>query len=144
MFIGLGLCVKNSAEAVEFYKEVFELELGYHVKNPDGTYFHSMLYKEGKAVIAVSEEASNENIEKCTVSLGVTFESEAEVQRAYDLLREGGKIKTPIGALPWSPCAADVIDKFGVLWYITMPQHAPHADWDVSEPWEPSMYKKQE
>ena len=144
MFIGLGLGVKNSVEAVEFYMKVFGLELGEHVKSSDGTYFHSMLYKDGKAVIAVAEDASNENIVKCTVNLGVTFDTEAEVRRVYDMLREGGIIKTPIGALPWSPCAADVIDKFGVSWFITMPQHAPHVDWDINEPWEPSMYKKPE
>ena len=48
MNIGIGLYVRNSAEAVRFYQEVFELELGYHVKNPDGSYFHSELCKNGE------------------------------------------------------------------------------------------------
>lgn len=43
MEIDFGIYVKNSAEAVELYKEAFRLELGYHVKNPDGSYFHSEL-----------------------------------------------------------------------------------------------------
>lgn len=37
--VGVGIYVKNSPKAVELYKEVFGLELGYHVLNDDNTYF---------------------------------------------------------------------------------------------------------
>jgi len=141
--IGHGLYVKNSVDAVEFYKEVFGLELGYHVKNPDGTYFHSELYKNGKEILSVVEAANND-IKEQTVQLGVTFGDETEVKKVYALLSEGGIIKTPIGPLPWSPCAAEVIDKFGVWWYITAPQHQPPDDYDANAPWDSSMYKKPE
>lgn len=141
MEIGTGLYVKNSVEAVELYKEVFGLELGYHVKNPDGTYFHSELYKNGREVLAVVE-SSNNHTEEHAVQLGVTFDSEDEVQKAYDLLKEDGIIETPIGPLPWSPCAASVIDRFGVWWYITAPQHHPPDDYNPNAPWDSSMYKK--
>jgi len=80
--IGYGLYVKNSVEAVELYQDVFGLELGYHVKNPDGSYFHSELYKEGKEMLSVVEAKGNSAVEH-TVQLGVTLASEAEVQRAY-------------------------------------------------------------
>ncbi len=141
MKIGTGIYVKNSVEAVELYKEVFGLELGYHVKNPDGTYFHSELYKDGQEILSVVE-SSNNYMEENIVQLGVTFDSEAAVEKAYDLLSEGGTIKTPLGPLPWSPCAADVIDRFGVWWYITAPQHYPPDDYDSNAPWDSSMYKK--
>jgi len=143
MQIGYGLYVKNSAEAVELYIEAFGLELGYHVKNPDGSYFHSELYKNGKEVISVVEgsgNASKENI----VQLGVTLDDEAEVQKVYELLSAEGTVEMPIGPLPWSPCAAAVIDKFGVWWYITAPQHHPPEDYDPNVPWDSSMYKKPE
>ncbi len=141
MKIGTGLYVKNSMEAVELYKEAFGLELGYHVKNPDGTYFHSELYKDGQEILSVVE-SSNNYIEENIVQLGMSFDSEAAVERAYALLSEGGTIKTPLGPLPWSPCAADVIDRFGVWWYITAPQHYPPEDYDPNVPWDSSMYKK--
>ena len=140
MNIGIGLYVKNSVEAVELYKEAFGLDLGYHVKNPDGSYFHSELYKHGKEFLSVVE-APNDNIGEYTVQLGVTFADEAEVRKAYILLSAGGTIKTPMGPLPWSPCAADVIDKFGVWWYITAPQHRPPDDYDQNAPWDASIYK---
>ena len=143
MEIGFGLYVQNSVEAVKLYQDVFGLELGYHVINPDGSFFHSELYKEGKEMLSVVEAQSQTAVEH-RVQLGVTLASEAEVKRAYELLSVGGTIKTPIGPLPWSPCAADVVDRFGVWWYITAPQHHPPDDYDPNAPWDVSMYKKPE
>lgn len=142
MEINFGLCVKNSMEAVKLYQEAFGLELGYSMKNPDGSYFHSELSKDGVgfSVVEADDEISMGN----AVQLGVTLESEAEVQRAYELLSKDGIIKESIAPLPWSPLAAVVIDKFGVCWYITAPQHRPPDDYDPSIPWEASMYKKPE
>lgn len=127
--VGVGLYVKNSAEAVEFYKKVFGLELGYHVKNPDGSYFHSELNKDGEAVLSVVE-AKNETRRESIVHLGMEMEDEAAVKKAYELLCEGGTIEMPIGPLPWSPCSAEVTDRFGVLWYISAPQHRPPEEFD--------------
>ncbi len=141
MQIGYCLHVKNSADAVEFYKEVFGLELGYHVKNADGSYYHSELYKNGQEVMDVVEAQGDGGAEH-TVQLGVTLADEAAASKAFALLREGGTIKTPIGPLPWSPCAAEVIDKFGVWWFVTAPMHQPPEDFDPSAPWDASMYKK--
>lgn len=143
MKIGHSLYVKNSVDAVELYKKVFGLELGYNVKNLDGTYFHSELYKDGEEILDVIESPDGDSKEH-TVQLAVTLSNESEVQKAYELLSAEGTIKTPIGPLPWSPCAADVIDKFGVWWYITAPQHHPHDDYDPNAPWDSSMYKKTE
>ena len=128
--IGVGLYVKNSVEAVELYQKAFGLELGYHVKNADGTYFHSELYQNGVEALAVVEAAEDECPGRQTVQLGVTLANEAEVRRAFELLREGGRVMTPVGPLPWSPCAASVLDRFGVWWYLSMPQHRPPEDFD--------------
>lgn len=124
---GLGLYVKGSVEAVELYKEVFGLELGYHVKNADGSYFHSELYRGGKEVLSVVESTEDVHVDS-VVCLGYTFDTEAEVRRAFELLQEGGRVKMELCELPWSPCAAEVIDRFGVWWYLTTPQHRPPED----------------
>lgn len=141
MRIGTGLYVKNSAEAVALYKKAFGLELGYHVLNPDGSFFHSELYKNGEEIFSVVEAAHEESRDN-TVQVSVIFDNEADVHKAYALLQEGGIVETPIGPMPWSPCAAVVTDRFGVWWYITAPQHQPTADYDPNAPWTPAMYKK--
>jgi PhnB protein len=41
-------------------------------------------------------------------------------QKAYDILIEDGNILLPLGPLPWSTCCANVVDKFGIFWYISV------------------------
>ncbi|NLL77364.1 MAG: VOC family protein [Clostridiales bacterium] len=129
MGFGIGLNVKNSVDAVELYQRVFGLELGYHVKNPDGSFFHSELLKNEEVYLSVVE-ASKDKGEESFIQLGYEFDSPEEVQRAFDLLQEGGTIDMPIGELPWSPCAASVIDRFGIWWYLSSASHRPAEDYD--------------
>lgn len=133
MKIGVGLYVKGSAEAVELYKAAFGVELGYHVKNPDGSFYHSELCLDGVELFDVVErtgEAARERV----AQLGFEFEDEAGVRRAFDLLKEGGEVDMPVRELPWSPCAASVIDRFGVWWYLSAHSHYPDADFDPEKP----------
>lgn len=120
--------IDNTIEAVEFYKEAFGMTLGYNVKNPDGTFMHAALLKDGKEIFAVSE-SHNESLVRImlnsslkearpTMSYGINFNNEDEIQKAYDMLSTDGTVLFPLGPMPWSTCAADVVDKFGVYWYI--------------------------
>ncbi|MBE5960214.1 MAG: VOC family protein [Lachnospiraceae bacterium] len=129
MGFSVGVYVKNSADAVALYQQVFGLELGYHVKNPDGSFYHSELYRNGECFISVVE-ASKESQNESLVQLGYEFDTAEEVKRAYELLKEGGAIDMPIGELPWSPCAAAVTDRFGVWWYLSTASHRPPEDYD--------------
>lgn len=122
--IGIGLYVNNSIEAVKMYQLAFNLELGYHVLNEDGSYFHSELYKEGEEILSVVESPSCVSTAN-TVQLGFTFDGRDELLRAFNILNREGKVLMDVCELPWSPCAAEVMDKFGIRWYLTVPQHRP-------------------
>jgi len=127
--LGHTIYVKRSAEAVPFYCAVFGLELGYHVKNADGSFFHSELYCGEQPILSVvegKEDTPHNNV----VCLGMTLADEAAVRRAYTQLKVGGTVKMDLTTLPWSPLCAEVIDRFGVWWYITAPQHQPGDDFD--------------
>lgn len=128
MKTGISIYVNGSVEAVELYQNVFGLELGYHVKNPDGTFYHSELCRDGKEIFSVIESAGNHT--EHTVQIGVELDSEDEVKRAFELLKEGGSVDIPLGPLPWTPCAASVFDRFGVWWYISAGSHYPAKDYD--------------
>ncbi|NLD46081.1 MAG: VOC family protein [Clostridiaceae bacterium] len=130
MKLGATLYIKNTVEAVEFYKEAFGMTLGYNEKFPDGTFMHAALLRDGHEVFAVSE-SQNDNFvnvmltsslkeSRPTMSYGIYFDNEDEVKKAYSMLAEGGKVLFPLGSLPWSSCCADVVDKYGVYWYITV------------------------
>lgn len=126
MDLGVGLYVQHSAEAVELYRAAFGLELGYHVKNRDGSYFHSELTKDGKPLLAVVEGEAPAG--RNPVQLGITFPAREALESALALLKEGGEVKMPLCRLPWSPCAAEVVDRFGIDWFLSLPQQQPGDD----------------
>ena len=131
MSIGIGIYARDSKGAVELYCHAFGLELGYHVLTEDGNYFHSELLKDGEPFIAVAE-ANDDNLPTGMnlsydnpVEIGYTVKSKDELYRIFTILKEEGKVITDVCELPWSPLSTVVMDKFGVRWYITLPQHRP-------------------
>jgi len=131
MNLGATLYVKNSVEAVEFYIEAFRMTLGYNAKNNDGSFLHAELLKGGKSIFAVSENNDEEIVrsmlaaKRPSMSYGIDLDNDDELIHAYKILVEGGHILRELGALPWSPCSADIVDKYGVCWYIYVSQHRP-------------------
>ena len=131
--IGIGIYVKDSPRTIALYQAAFGLQLGYHVLNKDGTYFHSELNRNGEPFCSVVEAKQDTYTERQPVELGVTFDTRAELEHAFTLLSEGGRVELPICELPWSPCAAIVNDRFGVRWFLSLPQHKPADDWSPEE-----------
>jgi PhnB protein len=131
MALGVTVYVKNSREAVAFYCDAFNMKIGYNVKHDNDSYLHAELEKNGNCGFAVSE-SNDENTRKVmlvanqpTMSLGINLDNDEELKTAYEKIIVGGHILRPIGSLPWSPCSADVVDKYGVCWYIYVNQHRP-------------------
>ena len=131
--IGIGLYVKDSPRAAALYQAAFGLELGYHVLNKDGTYFHSELLRGGEPFCSVVEAKQDTYARVHPIELGVDFDDRSKLERAFALLSDGGRVELPIGELPWSPCAAIVIDRFGVRWFLSMPQHRPAEGWSPED-----------
>ena len=120
--------VKNSMEAAETYCRAFGAEITFEIKNEAGTaYDHCELSVNGEGFLALNE-AKN----PCDISIvhqmkweTMTFnvfemESEEAVDRAFDVLRDGGAVLQPIHEEPWSRRCATVIDRYGVCWWISI------------------------
>lgn len=129
MKIGFQLYLRDSVEAVAFYQRAFGATLGHSVQNPDGTFMHAELHVDGTLLLAVSEannafaQADMARYSATTypaMNFCVTLESEQAVRHAYEALAEGGNILHPLGPLPWSACCANVVDRFGVFWYLSV------------------------
>ncbi len=107
------------------------MTLGYNAKNDDGSYLHAELLKGEKSIFAVSENSDVEIVRSMlttkqpTMSYGINLDDEDELNHAYTILGEGGHILRELGSLPWSPCSADVVDRYGICWYIYVSQHRP-------------------
>lgn len=128
MKLGMTLYIENSLEAVTFYQEAFGLDLGDFAKYPDGTYLHAPLYKNGQEIFAVSE-AKSDNLVSAVhhvsakglfpiASHGLDFDTEEELRRAYEILAKDGVVIRAPGKLPWDGLSTDVVDKYGVCWYL--------------------------
>lgn len=127
MKIGPQVYLKGSAEAVELYQEAFGATLEYNVKNADGSYFHAELFVDGEFFLAVSETDNGSSAGIIPLmQFGVEFEDETGVVNAFEVLKTGANITLPLGKLPWSDLCASLVDKFGVNWYLTIPQHKPN------------------
>ena len=130
MTLGATLYVQDSRGAAAFYCQAFGMTIGYNALHPDGTYLHAELGNDGHSIFAVSESpdaAARKAMlaaAQPTMSLGLSLDDDA-LQHAYESLATEGRVLRPIGSLPWSPRAADVVDRYGVCWYLYVSQHRP-------------------
>lgn len=56
-----------------------------------------------------------------SISLFVTFASEADIQMMWDKLAEGGKALMPFDTYPWAKKYGWVQDKYGLTWQLSLP-----------------------
>jgi PhnB protein len=130
MRLGATLYLNGSVEAVDFYTNAFGLVIGYNEKNLDGTYLHAELTKDDKEIFAVSESPRHPIVDdmlrsaRPTMSYGIDFDDDASLKHAYETVIEGGHVLRPLGPLPWNRLSADVVDRFGVYWYICLSSQA--------------------
>ena len=120
--------VKESVEAAKLYKAAFRLddkekEL---IIDDDGYIWHCVLTRDGEEYMSISEdkylpdilikEYSN-NIRPLML-FKVEFNSEDDLKRAFAILSKDGNPCSGLKVEPWSVISCDVIDKFGVFWYL--------------------------
>lgn len=131
--IGVGIYVKDSPGAAALYSAAFGLEMGYHVLNKDGTYFHSELHRNGEPFCSVVEAKEDTRTDRQPVELGVDFGTRDALGHAFACLSDGGQVNLDVCELPWSPCAAVVTDRYGVRWFLSLPQYKPADDWSPGQ-----------
>lgn len=123
-------------EAVEFYRRALGAEVEMMMRNkeapekpppgmlPPGSenkILHTSFRIAGNMIMASDGSCSGKpNFNGFGLSL--TVETEAEADRLFNALADGGKITMPIGKTFWSPRFGMVTDRFGVPWMVnTMP-----------------------
>jgi uncharacterized glyoxalase superfamily protein PhnB len=120
--------LKGSIEAVDIYKEAFKLDEkeSERILDGDGNIWHCVLTKNGEEYISISEDKylPNELIRdypndiRPLMLFKVEFEYENDLKKAFALLSKDGNPRDGLKIEPWSIISCDVIDKFGVFWYL--------------------------
>jgi PhnB protein len=122
-------------EAIEFYKKSLGAEVLVMIRfkespeppPPDNVapgsenkIIHACL-RIGETEVMASDGYGKGKPEFKGVSLSVSAASEAEADRLFEALREGGQVQMPIGKTFFSPRFGMVADKFGVSWMVSTP-----------------------
>lgn len=121
-------------EALEFYKRALRAEvtmLMRYKESPDpippgmippgaeNKVMHANLRVGGVNVMASDGSCSGKPaFQGFSLSLGLTDEAEAD--RFFNALAEGGKVQMPLGKTFWSPRFGMCVDRFGVSWMINV------------------------
>ena len=121
-------------EAVEFYRKALGATLEFSMRfkespepPPPGMVppgFENKImhcsFRIGATTLMASDGCSAGQPKFEGFSLSISVPNEAEADRAFAALADGGKIGMPLGKTFWSPCFGMVEDRFGVSWMVSV------------------------
>jgi PhnB protein len=121
-------------EALEFYKSAIgaKVEMLMHHKDSPEAPPPGMLppgfenkvmhasFRVGDSVI-MGSDGCGETTKFEGFSLSLTMPTEADAQRVFAALSDGGKVTMPLAKTFWSPSFGMLEDRFGVGWMVTVP-----------------------
>jgi len=124
----------NCEEAVEFYRQAVGAEVEFKMRfnespepPPPGMVppgFESKImhctFRIGRTTLMASDGCSPDKPSFTGFSLSLTVASEAEADRAFAALAEGGQVRMPLAKTFWSPRFGMVTDRFGLGWMISV------------------------
>lgn len=83
--------------------------------------YHAELVWDGQKII-MSDHVDLEFQTCYSNFLTVMFDTKEEVQRAYELMKDGSQTIYPMEATPYSSCRVVFVDRFGIRWGIMTEQ----------------------
>lgn len=117
----------KAEQAMNFYTSIFDnseilhiTRYGANEAGPEGTVQHATFSLNGQEFMCIDSFVKHDFTFTPSMSLYVTCETEAEIDRAFEKLSEGGNILMPLAAYPFSKKFAWVADQFGVTWQLTL------------------------
>jgi PhnB protein len=124
----------NCEEAVEFYRKALgaKVEMTMRYKEspepaPPGMVppgFENKImhtsFRIGESTLMASDDCSGESSSFKGFSLSLSVPSEAEADRVFAALADGGKVGMPLTKTFWSPRFGMVEDRFGVGWMVSV------------------------
>jgi len=77
-------------------------------------------FKVGESVIMASDGCGPEDAKFGGFSLSISVPTEADADRVFAALSDGGKVTMPLGKTFWSPCFGMLEDRFGIGWMVNV------------------------
>lgn len=121
----------RAEEAIHFYMSLFaDSEIvaiqryGAEGPGPEGTVVHATFTLNGQTFMAIDSFVNHAFTFTPAMSLYVSCETEAEIDRLFAALSEGGSVMMPLAAYPFSEKFGWLADRFGVSWQLTLAKAA--------------------
>ena len=125
-------------EAVEFYKKALGAKVAMLMRFKDSPEPHApgmlppgsenkvmhVSFRVGDTTVMASDGFCKGQTDFQGLSLSLTVSNEAEADRAFAALADGGQVQMPLNKTFWSPRFGMVTDRFGLGWMVTV---APHG-----------------
>ena len=120
--------------AVEFYRQALgaEVEMMMRFKDSPEPHPPGMVppgfenkimhtsFRIGATALMASDGCSADKTKFEGFSLSLTVSGEAEADRAFAALAEGGQVRMPLAKTFWSPRFGMIQDRFGIGWMISV------------------------
>lgn len=110
--------------AMTFYTSLFDdgaitsiRRYGVGAHMPEGSVMHATFTLAGQQYMAIDSSGHDFGFTPA-ISLYVNCASEAEIERLFAALSEGGSVMMPLDAYPFAKKFAWVGDRFGVSWQL--------------------------
>src|SRR6266446_486021 len=121
-------------QAVEFYRKALGAEVEMMMRFKDSPEPHQPCmvppgfenkimhtsFRIGETTVMASDGCSAEKANFEGFSLSLSVPNEAEADRVFAALAEGGQVRMPLTKTFWSPRFGMVADRFGVGWMISV------------------------
>jgi PhnB protein len=119
-------------EAVEFYKKALGAEVAMLMRFKDSPEPHApgmlppgsenkvmhVSFRVGDTTVMASDGFCKGQTEFQGLSLSLTVSNEAEADRVFAALADGGQVQMPLNKTFWSPRFGMVTDRFGLGWMV--------------------------
>ena len=117
----------RAEEAMNLYTSLFEnseilsiTRYGPNEAGVEGSVIHATFTLNGHRYMCIDSSVHHDFDFTPSFSIHVQFKSEAEIDRVYAGLNQGGSVHMPLGPYPFSKKYAWLSDRFGVSWQLDL------------------------
>lgn len=121
----------NAQEAMNHYisiiedSEITSITLyGPDEPGDEGSVMQATFTLKGQAFMCIDSNVKHDFTFTPSFSIYLTCESEAEIEKLYGALMDGGSVMMPLGNYGFSQKFGWIADKFGVSWQLNLPNEA--------------------
>ena len=119
IFIPTLHCGGRCEEAIELYKEAFGLEVYWQERDEQTNLIKHTEARIGTQRIRLSDGGlERKEIQSDSLFLALIFDTVAELERTFDILKDGGTVISAPYKPNFATCMSELKDRFGFKWYL--------------------------